>query len=79
VGRVEERVPPITPQHRRIGRVLQIRPETIHERVIRGLAEAPYANITIRTGVPREEFDYMRERPESFAASRAGSRAGRCR
>ena len=59
-------IPPLTGDdtlYRRIGRVLQIRPETVHERVIRGLAEAPYANITIRTDVPRAEFDYMRERP----------------
>ena len=34
--------------------------------MIRGLAEAPYANITIRTDVARAEFDYMRERPEQF-------------
>ena len=66
-------VPPLAPTetalqklYRRIGRVLQIRPETVHERVIRGLAEAPYANITIRTDVARAEFDYMRERPEQF-------------
>jgi len=38
-----------------------IRGQTVHERVIRGLAEAPYANITIRTDVPRAEFDYMRD------------------
>ncbi len=62
-------IPPLTGDdtlYRRIGRVLQIRPETVHERVIRGLAEAPYANIAIRTDVPRAEFDYMRERPEQF-------------
>jgi penicillin-binding protein 2 len=62
-------IPPLTggdTLYRRIGRVLEIRPETVHERVIRGLAEAPYANITIRTDVPRAEFDYMRERPELF-------------
>jgi penicillin-binding protein 2 len=65
-------IPPAPPDanlatlYRRIGRVLQIRPATVHERVIRGLAEAPYANITIRTDVPRAQFDYMRERPEQF-------------
>src|SRR4051794_19703293 len=59
-------VPPLAPTetqlrrlYRRIARVLQIRPETVHQRVIRGLAEAPYANVTIRTDVPRGEFDYM--------------------
>jgi penicillin-binding protein 2 len=62
-------IPPLTGDatlFRRIARVLRIKPETVHERVIRGLAEAPYANITIRTDVPRAEFDYMRERPERF-------------
>jgi penicillin-binding protein 2 len=52
--------------YRRIARVLEIEPATVHARVVRGLAEAPYANITIRTDVPRAEFDYMRERPEQF-------------
>jgi penicillin-binding protein 2 len=66
-------VPPLPPAeaklaklYARIGRVLRIRPRTVHERVIRGLAEAPFANITIRTDVARAEFDYMRERPEQF-------------
>ena len=58
--------PELAKLYRRIGRVLEIQPATVHERVIRGLAEAPYANITIRTDVPRAEFDYMRERPEQF-------------
>jgi penicillin-binding protein 2 len=50
----------------RIGRVLGIRPQTVHSRVIRGLADTPYANITVRTDVPRAQFDYMRERPDQF-------------
>jgi penicillin-binding protein 2 len=58
--------PALATLYRRIGHVLGIRAQTVHERVIRGLAEAPYANITIRTDVPRAEFDYMRERPEQF-------------
>ena len=37
--------------YRRIGEVLDIRPTTIHERVIRGIADAPYSNVTIRTDV----------------------------
>ncbi|MDA0160109.1 penicillin-binding transpeptidase domain-containing protein [Solirubrobacter ginsenosidimutans] len=58
--------PELAQLYARIGRVLQIRPETVHGRVIRGLAEAPYTNVTIRTDVPRAEFDYMRERPQQF-------------
>jgi penicillin-binding protein 2 len=52
--------------YRRIGKVLTIRPETIHERVIRGVADAPYSNVTVRTDVDPAEFEYMRERPEYF-------------
>ena len=52
--------------YRRIGRVIGRRPAAIHERVIRGIAEAPFSNVTVRTDVPRAEFNYMRERPEQF-------------
>ena len=52
--------------YRRIGDVIGISVKTIHERVIRGIADAPYSNITIRTDVPPEQFNYMQERPEYF-------------
>jgi len=52
--------------YRRLGDKLNIRPSTIHERVIRGLADAPYSNVTIRTDVDPAVFNYMRERPEYF-------------
>ncbi len=52
--------------YRRVGEVLEISPKTIHRRVIRGIADAPYSNVTIRTDVPPAEFNYMRERPEYF-------------
>ena len=52
--------------YQRIGEVLQISPKTIHKRVIRGIADAPYSNVTIRTDVPRAQFNYMREQPEYF-------------
>ena len=42
------------------------RQKTIHERVIRGIADTPYSNVTIRTDVPPAQFNYMRERPEYF-------------
>jgi penicillin-binding protein 2 len=53
--------------YRRVGEVIHVRPTTIHERVIRGIADAPYSNVTIRTDVPLEQFNYMRERPEYFS------------
>jgi penicillin-binding protein 2 len=52
--------------YRRVGEVIHVRPTTIHERVIRGIADAPYSNVTVRTDVPLEQFNYMRERPEYF-------------
>jgi penicillin-binding protein 2 len=52
--------------YKRMGRVLQISPKTIHARVIRGIADAPYSNVTIRTDVPRAQFNYMREYAEQF-------------
>jgi penicillin-binding protein 2 len=58
--------PGLVKLYRRVGNVLHIRPRTIQERVIRGIADAPYSNVTIKTDVPLEQFIYMRERPESF-------------
>jgi penicillin-binding protein 2 len=61
--------PPIrelTILYRRISEVIDVSPKRIHERVIRGIADAPYSNATIRTDVPPAEFNYMRERPEYF-------------
>ena len=52
--------------YRRVGEVIHVRPTTIHERVIRGIADAPYSNVTVRTDVPLEQFNFMRERPEYF-------------
>jgi penicillin-binding protein 2 len=54
--------------YRRIANVLQdgTTPAVIHRRVIRGIADAPYSNVTIKTDVRRAEFNYMRERAELF-------------
>jgi penicillin-binding protein 2 len=46
--------------------VIGVSPQTIHRRVIRGIADAPYSNVTIRTDVPRAQFNYMREHAELF-------------
>ena len=58
--------PKLNDLYRRISEVIKVSPRTIHSRVIRGIADAPYSNVTIRTDVPQAEFDYMRERPEYF-------------
>jgi penicillin-binding protein 2 len=52
--------------YKRMGKVLQISPKTIHKRVIRGIADAPYSNVTIVTDVPRAQFNYMREYSDEF-------------
>ncbi len=52
--------------YRRLGRVIDVRPKLIHERVIEGVAELPYSNVTIRAAVPRNAFNYIRERKEEF-------------
>jgi penicillin-binding protein 2 len=52
--------------YRRMGRVIDVSPRSIQTRVIRGIADAPYSNVTIRTDVPRAEFNYMREHAELF-------------
>ena len=52
--------------YRRMSEVINVRPSTIHERVITGIADAPYSNVTIKTDVPPAQFNYMRERPEYY-------------
>jgi penicillin-binding protein 2 len=52
--------------YRRLGRVIDVSPRTIHQRVIEGVAETPYSNVTIKTDVPKAAFNYLRERKERF-------------
>jgi penicillin-binding protein 2 len=52
--------------YRRLGRVIGVSPRTIHQRVIEGIAETPYSNVTIKTDVPKPAFNYLRERKERF-------------
>ena len=49
-----------------IGEVVRMRPETIHELVIRSLAVLPYAAITLRVDVPRTMLDYLEERKDRY-------------
>jgi penicillin-binding protein 2 len=49
-----------------LGEVLDLPARTVHRRVIEGIAEAPYANVTIETDVRRSQFNYLRERRERF-------------
>lgn len=52
--------------YRRLGEVIGVEPQTIHERVVEGVAETPYSNVTIRTAVDRAALNYLRERKERF-------------
>jgi penicillin-binding protein 2 len=52
--------------YRHLGRVIDVKARTIHERVIEGVAETPYSNVTIKTAVDRAAFNYLRERKEQF-------------
>jgi penicillin-binding protein 2 len=52
--------------YRRLGRVIDVSPRTINERVIEGVAETPYSNVTVKTDVAKAAFNYLRERKEQF-------------
>jgi penicillin-binding protein 2 len=52
--------------YRRLGRIINVKPRRIHQRVIEGIAELPYSNVTIKTAVSRTAFNYIRERKEQF-------------
>ena len=53
--------------YRRLGRVISVSERTIHQRVVEGVAETPYSNVTIKTDVDPAAFNYLRERKEQFA------------
>jgi penicillin-binding protein 2 len=52
--------------YQRLGRVIDVKPRRIHQRVIEGIAELPYSNVTIKAAVNRTAFNYIRERKEQF-------------
>ena len=45
-------IPALQDLYRRICEVIDVSQKTIHQRVIRGIADTPYSNVTIRTDVP---------------------------
>ncbi len=58
--------PDVRALYRRLARVIGVSTRTVHERVIEGVAETPYSNVTIKTDVPKAAFNYLRERKEQF-------------
>jgi penicillin-binding protein 2 len=53
--------------YRTLGRVIGMRPQSIHERVVAGVADTPYSNVTIKTlASDRAAFNYLVEHKEQF-------------
>src|SRR3954447_15923985 len=51
---------------RRLGRVVGLSARTIHRRVVEGIAEAPYSNVTVKIDVARSAFNFLKERKDEF-------------
>jgi penicillin-binding protein 2 len=66
VGRIPAGAPQLRSLYRRLAEVLEIKPATIHRRVIQGIADQPSANVTIKTDVPAPAFNYLLEHREKF-------------
>ena len=71
------RVPPLPREalearrlYRRLGRVIDVSPRRIHERVVKSIALTPYADVTVRTGVSRDAYNYLLERQADFPGVR---------
>jgi penicillin-binding protein 2 len=53
--------------YRKLGRVIGMRPQAIHQRVVQGVADTPYSNVTIKTlAGDRAAFDYLFEHKDRF-------------
>ncbi|MDP9386159.1 MAG: penicillin-binding transpeptidase domain-containing protein, partial [Actinomycetota bacterium] len=70
-------VPPLPPDatearvlYRRLGRVIGVKPSTIHRRVVQQLAMTPYAAVTVKTDVGRAAYNYLLERQRQFPGVR---------
>jgi penicillin-binding protein 2 len=61
---------PADPQMRdlfsRLGKVLRMPPRIIHGRVVRAIADAPYANVVVKTGISRDAYNFLVERKDRF-------------
>jgi penicillin-binding protein 2 len=53
--------------YRKLGRVIGMRPQAIQDRVVQGIADTPYSNVTIKTLTgDRAAFNYLLEHKDSF-------------
>jgi penicillin-binding protein 2 len=66
IGPIPANEPNLRSLFRRLGAVIGVPAETIHRRVIQGIADQPSANITIKTDVPPAAFNYLLEHREEF-------------
>ncbi len=58
--------PSVKRLYRRLGRVLNVSPRTIHKRVVQQVAQTPYAAVTVKTDIGLAAFNYLKERQERF-------------
>lgn len=58
--------PALGTRFKTLARVLEMKPQTIQERVIRSLWLLPYANVTIKVDVDVPQRNYLVEQPENF-------------
>jgi penicillin-binding protein 2 len=54
--------------YRRLGKVLRMKPKRLERLVDEGVAELPYANVTVKTDAPRAVLNYLQERKRSYPA-----------
>ncbi len=66
IGPIPPGEPALRALYKRLGRVIDMEPATIHRRVIQGIADQPSANVTIKTDVPAAAFNYLLEHREDF-------------
>jgi penicillin-binding protein 2 len=57
----------LTRLYRKLGRVIGMRPQQIHDRVVQGVADTPYSNVTVKTlARDRAAFNYLFEHKDRF-------------
>ena len=56
--------------YQRLGRVIDVKPSTIHRRVTQQLALTPYAAVTVKTDAGRSVYNYLLERQSRFPGVR---------
>jgi penicillin-binding protein 2 len=66
IGPIPAAEPRLRTLYKRLGRVIGMPPAAIHRRVVRGIADQPSANVTIRTDVKRSSFNFLLEHREDF-------------